>query len=229
VELPAPKNDALQLDPWHAPYLHGAPQAPQLAGSLVSSTQALPHMLSLLELHAATQVVPLQLAVPPVGAVHTAQLAPHALVSLATQLPPQRCAPAVHWHDPPTQCLPLVHAVPQLLQLASSLVGFTHKLPQRRSPLGQAGTHEVPLQLTVPPVGAAQTAQLAPHALSSFATHAPPHRCVPPVHTHALPTQRLPPVHALPQPLQLASLLVRSTQVLPQSAGVDVEHPVTHP
>jgi hypothetical protein len=56
-----------------------------------------------------------------------------------------------------------------------------------------------------------QLLQLAPQALTSFATHAPPQKWVPPVHWHAPLTQCLPPLHASPHPLQLLSSLVVST------------------
>jgi hypothetical protein len=70
------------------------------------------------------QFVPLQAGVLLVGAelpqlVHPA---PHALTSLATQLPLHRCVPTVHWHALFMQCAPPVHASPQPLQLLSSFV-----------------------------------------------------------------------------------------------------------
>lgn len=79
----------------------------------------------------------------------------------------------------------------------------------------QACTQFVPSHVTVPPVGAAHIVQLEPHALVSFATQAPLHRCCPLVHWHELLTQCDPPVHAVLQLLQWLSSLVRSTHALP--------------
>jgi hypothetical protein len=58
-------------------------------------------------------------------AVQLLQLAPHALPSLATHVPPHRCVPPVHWHVPFMQCFPLKQATPHPLQLLSSLVVST--------------------------------------------------------------------------------------------------------
>jgi hypothetical protein len=77
--------------------LHGLPQAPQLA---LSFPWMFTHALLQIELpetlHVFPQDVPLHVAEPPLGAWHCAQLAPHALMSLSTQVLPQRCVPPVH-------------------------------------------------------------------------------------------------------------------------------------
>jgi hypothetical protein len=92
------------------PHMPGVPPPPQVFGA----EQETPHepqlLLSVAVLtqefvigqyvvppgHAGTHFVPSHEALPPLGAAHTAQLAPHALVSLATQEPPQMCIGLVH-------------------------------------------------------------------------------------------------------------------------------------
>jgi hypothetical protein len=98
-------------DPGH--WVHAAVQFAPVV--FVSATQALPHMWKP-ALHAYTQDVPLQVAVPFVGAamqvVHEAPQA--ATVSLATQVVPRRQKPGV---------LQAVHDVPHELRLVFATQG----------------------------------------------------------------------------------------------------------
>jgi len=106
--------------------------------------------------------------------------------------------------------------VPQLPQLPGSVLSSTHEFPQTKSPpVVHACSHWVPLHETVPPLGCVQGVQLGPQAFVSFATHWPPHRCVPPVHWHMLPTQCSPPVHVVEHPPQWLSSFVSSTHAAP--------------
>jgi hypothetical protein len=105
--------------------VHALAHSPQLAGSFVSLTQTLEQAVLPPVVHDCTHCVPLHVTVPPVGAMHTEQLGPHALVSLATHWLPHKCVPPVHWHAPLTQCRPPVHWLPHVLQLLSSLVRST--------------------------------------------------------------------------------------------------------
>jgi hypothetical protein len=68
-------------------------------------------------------------------------------------------APLVQVAPAPAQGVQLV--VPQLF----TLVLEEQALPQRWVPAGQVLPQAVPLQVAVPPVGAAHTAQVAPHEL----------------------------------------------------------------
>ena len=114
------------------PFMHVAPlgqanmlpQPPQLLSSAASLTQAPLHeVYGLLQVN--PQVVPLHVAVPFVGAVHTVQLGPHAPTPSATHDPPHDSVPVGHWHMLVTHCLPPVHDVPQPPQLLLSLVSST--------------------------------------------------------------------------------------------------------
>jgi hypothetical protein len=105
--------------------MHVTPHMPQLVASVASFTQALLQEVWPGAVHVCTQPVPLQLTLPPLGAMHTTQLAPQALSSLATHVPPHECVPPVHWHEPPAQCCPPRHLEPHALQLPSSLVTST--------------------------------------------------------------------------------------------------------
>jgi hypothetical protein len=110
--------------------MQDVPHAPQLPTSVLSFTQTLLQTTSPPMLHVWTQLVPLQLTLPPLGAVHGVHVAPHALLSLATHAPAHKCVPPVHWHEPVTQCSPPRHLLPHALQLLSSLVSSTHAPPQ---------------------------------------------------------------------------------------------------
>jgi hypothetical protein len=79
----------------HVP-VQGAPQAPQLFGSLVVSTHDPLQLVWPGVVHVGAHDVPLQLTEPPVGAVQTVQLGPQALTSLALQVPEQLRVVAVH-------------------------------------------------------------------------------------------------------------------------------------
>lgn len=146
--------------------LHVVPHAPQLP-FIVSSTHTLLQIESEVTVHAGTQVVPLQAAVPPVGAAaaQLAQDAPHALSSLATQAPPQTWFGAAHWQELLTQCSPLGHCMPQVAQLWSSLVTSTH---EPLHSMGAVEGHPVVHACPGLPVDGAQTGvpegQLTPHA-----------------------------------------------------------------
>jgi hypothetical protein len=109
--------------------LHVTPHIPQFP-FIVSSTQTLLQMESLVTLHACLHCVPSHVAVPPVGATvaQFVQDAPHALLSFATQEPPHTCIGLAHWHMLFTQCSPDAHLLLQPLQLLSSLVVSTQPL-----------------------------------------------------------------------------------------------------
>jgi hypothetical protein len=64
--------------------------------------------------------------------------------------------------------------------LFGSLCNATQTPLQIVSPLTlHPGTHDVPLQLTVPPVGAEHVVQLGPHEFWSLVTHDAPQACWP--------------------------------------------------
>jgi hypothetical protein len=68
---------------------------------------------------------------PPEQTLPVAHAAPHApqwaaLESVSTQLPEHWASPAWHTQLPFVQLVPNEHAVPQLPQLASSLLGSAH-------------------------------------------------------------------------------------------------------
>lgn len=112
-----------------APPVHVIPQPPQLPLT-VSSTHVPPQTPRPAWLHACPHAVPLQLAVPPLGAGQSEQLGPQAFTSLATHEPAQGWVPPVHWHALLTQCSPPEQPCPQVPQLVSSLVSSTHALLQ---------------------------------------------------------------------------------------------------
>ena len=66
-------------------------------------------------------------------------------------MPVHTCAPG-HW----------MHAVVQLAPVA--FVSATHVVPHRWVLAGHAGTQDVPLHVTLPPVGAVQVAHDGPQA-----------------------------------------------------------------
>jgi hypothetical protein len=99
----------------------------QLLSSFVVSTHAPAHGVK--PPHAKPQFVPSHVGVPWIGAEHIVQVAPHALTSLVTHIPPQKCVAPAHWHVLLTQCLPPVQASPHPLQLLSSFVVLTHAPP----------------------------------------------------------------------------------------------------
>jgi hypothetical protein len=71
------------------PFVHALPHEPQLLLSFVVFTQAFVAVQYVsLAAHAGTHCTPSHETLPPpLGAVHTVQLAPHAFVSLATHIP----------------------------------------------------------------------------------------------------------------------------------------------
>jgi hypothetical protein len=120
-----------QEPPWQVvPPVHCLVHMPQLCRSVVSSTHTLVQMESLVTLHDCLQLVPLHVALPPVGATveQFVQDAPHALLSFGTQEPLHTCIGLAHWHMLFTQCSPVAHLLLQPLQLLSSLVVSTQPL-----------------------------------------------------------------------------------------------------
>ena len=124
------------------------------------------------------QVVPLQVAVPFVGAVHTVQLGPHAPTPSVTHEPPQDSVPAGHWHTLLTHCFPPVHGLPQPPQLLLSLVSSTHAAPQGEYPELHATLHALATHVAC--AWATLVVQTLPHvlqlpALLVVSTHEPLH------------------------------------------------------
>jgi hypothetical protein len=105
--------------------------------------------------------------------------------------------------------------VPQAPQLLLSDVRSAHALPQRVSVPEQLGTHDEPLQDTVPAVGVAQGVHdVGPQdAVDVLFEQVPVHSWVPVVHAHTPLWQVFPPVHAndAPHPPQLLLSLLKST------------------
>jgi hypothetical protein len=176
---------------------------------------------------------------PPVGTAHAVHdVVPHELVAeLLTQALLHTCVRgAVHelLQTPPLQVsVPpegaAGHGLAQPPQLARLLVVSTHTPLQfvcAGGPTGQAATHEPLGHVTVPPVGATQFVQEAPHEAAEMVTHVLPHKCWPPGHVPAPQTPGLPlhtaeppdgGLHTMLQPPQLLMSVVVSTHAPPQS------------
>jgi hypothetical protein len=148
VQSCVPPGHTHEPPPSHSePPVHALLQVPQWLLSVFSFTQVVPQTLSPAVLQEGTQLVPLQVADPPVGAP-AAQIAhegPQALSSFATHAPLQTWFGDAHWHEPPTQCSPLGHCLLQPLQLLSSVVRSTQALPQGLNPFAQLVPH-LPLE-----------------------------------------------------------------------------------
>jgi hypothetical protein len=101
------------------PVEHAFPHPPQLRLSRVVSTQALLALQYVGALcgHDGTQLDALHDTVPPEGAAHCVQLAPHAFESLATQFPEHTWLGLGHTHPPFTHVSPAGQAWPQPPQL----------------------------------------------------------------------------------------------------------------
>ena len=120
-----------------SPTGHAAPHAPQFAGSLETSTHAVPHVTSPV-LHAHT------LAVHVCPVPHFVPHPPQLLLSLvvSVQVPggaPQVVSPVGQVHVLATQLPPVAHALPHAPQLAGSVVGSMHAVPH----LSIGGAHVV--------------------------------------------------------------------------------------
>jgi hypothetical protein len=108
------------------------PQVPQLAASVVVSTQAPLQAAGVAPVQVIPHDVPSQLAMPlpAVGPWHAMQaLVPQEdVLVLLTHEPLQSCVPPGHLHVEAEQCLPPLqaNAAPQPPQLASSDVSSTH-------------------------------------------------------------------------------------------------------
>jgi hypothetical protein len=112
----------------HVPPRQLCPQLPQLAGSLLVFTHAVPHWFGVVPEQLSEQLAPMHDAtpVPAVGPEHApphTPPAPHPFCGDgASHVPLQFSVPAGHAHPPPEHTFPPVHALPQLPQLLLSLV-----------------------------------------------------------------------------------------------------------
>ena len=139
-------TQALLAQCWVDP--HACPQEPQFAASPVVSTQALPHMVWLLE------QLELQLLLLQTGADdgQTVEQLPQWVASDATQEPLQESCPDAHLHAPLWQVWPPEQALPQTPQLVALELVSTHAEPQSICPeLQVMPVPPVPLPL-LPPV-----------------------------------------------------------------------------
>lgn len=99
-----------------SPDEHIVPQAPQWLLSLVRSTQLLPHIMRLLG-QLKPQLVPLQVAAAPAGAVHGVQDVPQVAGDvLLTHAPLQTCWPFGQPHLPALQVWPAGQLIPHAPQ-----------------------------------------------------------------------------------------------------------------
>jgi hypothetical protein len=112
-------------------------------------------------LHVNPQVVPLQVAVPFAGAAH----AVHELI-------PQEAGLEFGVHCPEQMCIPGSHEQAFVLGMHAPAHSFMFA--------GQVGRHDVPLQVTLPPVGAWQGEHAVPQVATSLSeTQLPAQTCVP--------------------------------------------------
>jgi hypothetical protein len=156
---PVVQDDTPQVDPAHAStalfVLHGLVQLPQWVGSFVvfTHTAVLPVPQSVANaalLQVMPQAVPLQVALPFMGAGQAVHDVPHEFVEvLLEQVVPHRWVPAGQAHADRWQVIPPVHWLLHAPQLFGSLVMSTHcplaPLPQSVWPVGQM---QVPLWQT---------------------------------------------------------------------------------
>jgi hypothetical protein len=126
--------------------------------------------------HVKSHVVPSQVAtLAPVGLGHATQPVPHELtLVLDAQMPLQSCVPA--GHTPEHAAAMSMHAPAQSFIAA-----------------GQTGTHMVPSQVTVPPIGIwhAEHNDVPQLPTSRLLTHRPPQMCCPALQESA----QVPPTH----------------------------------
>ena len=120
-------TQALLAQCWVAP--QACPQVAQFAVSLVVSTQAVPHMVWLLE-QLELQLLLLQTW----PAVQVIEQTPQWVASDATQEPPQESCPEGHLHWPLWQVCPVEQALPQAPQLFESELVSTQVEPQGDCP-----------------------------------------------------------------------------------------------
>lgn len=119
------------------PPLQIVPQLPQLALSVCSSTQVVPHTDWPATGHAhapAVHVCALEQTVP-----QAPQLS--GSVAVSVQVPLHTVWPVEQVQTPATQLVPPLHATPQPPQLALSVFGLTHAVPHWRSPVAQMLWH----------------------------------------------------------------------------------------
>jgi len=195
------------VQPW--PLAQACPQAPQLFGSDVSLTQALPHATSPVgQLHD-----PLTHDAP---AAHACPQAPQLFgsdVSL-TQALPQNTCPDGQVHTPATQASPAAQAFPHVPQLLGLFVVFTHAPAHTTSPVGQPPqTLATPPPPQVCPVGHVPQFSCPPHPSEIVPQFAPCAVQVVGVHAPQLPlVQGVPLAQAVPQLPQLEGSEVRAVQ-----------------
>jgi hypothetical protein len=112
----------------HAPPRQSCPHAPQFFPSLLVSTHAVPHLSGVLPVQLIAQLAPLHDAapIPAVGPGHALPHippAPHPFCGPGvSHVPAQSNVPDGHAQLLPEHVLPPVHPLPQLPQLAGSLV-----------------------------------------------------------------------------------------------------------
>jgi hypothetical protein len=153
------------------PLAHTVPHARQLFGSVWRLTQA---PLQSVRPEGQTHAVPLHTVV---GALHTAQLAPHAFTSLATQAAAAAhwCCPAAHdpqtplEHAPPAQAVAVPHW-PAVVQV-SRVLALAHWVAfGAQTPLHAPLTHAWSVQLTaaphVPVAPQVSTAEVPEHCVA---------------------------------------------------------------
>jgi hypothetical protein len=168
MPAPHPHEPPVQV----APPVHACPQLPQLSGSVLKSTQLLPHKCS----------VPVQfIAHDPV--VHTI-VAPHACphepqfagsACVFTHVPLQLVRLGAHRHAPVEQTCDAAHIVVQPPQCMTSVFVSTHAPLQNRSGVGQ---RHVPVEHVCP---AAHALPHEPQFCMSLevSTHVPPQSVCP--------------------------------------------------
>lgn len=109
------------------------PQAPQLLGSLLVSTQPVPHSMNGLR-QAKSQVPPVQLGAACAGELHTLPQAPQfdVLLTTLTHEPPQFLVPVgqLSWHAPWLHTSAARHSSPQAPQWPLSDERSTHEPEQ---------------------------------------------------------------------------------------------------
>ncbi len=185
------------------------PQLPQLLGSRAVSTQSAPQRITVAgPVHEHTPPAP-QVPAGPQSLAQEPQW--RGSVARLTQLPPHIVLPPGQTHAPAVQVWPSAQRMPQLEQLFTSFVRFTHIPgvgPHTLPPDGQA-PH-------TPPAHVCPAAQRMPHALQLFgsevvSTQALPHE-VPEVHTQLPPVHMRPAPHTVPHVPQLLMSVAGSMQ-----------------
>jgi hypothetical protein len=123
--------------------------------------------------------------------------------------------PAGHLHEPATHIVPPPQVMPQVPQLALSLLVSTHEAVNVQY-VGVAALHVcpqvVPSHDAEPPGGTGHGVHdIGPHeAVDVSLAQKPPQGCCPDGHLQAPTEHVVPPVHWLPHPPQLATSLEKS-------------------